>query len=542
MSALDTKALKKRFKKCSIRKEHWRAIYEEAYEYCLPMRNLYDGYYEQDLPGQNKMKRVFDSTAINSTARFANRIQSALFPPQQSWCRLIPGTNVPEEAKVETHKALDFATEMMFSLMRQSGFDIAIGEFLLDLAVGTAVMLVQKGDDVQRIKYQAIPMYHITFDHGPDNKPNFVFRKFRRPYEVVEKEFPGVVFPPEVQAKYQEDPMKYIELLEATYPDEETGGFNYCIVTMEGDHKILHKHLKSSPWIISRFMVAPGEIYGRGPCLYALPDIKTLNKVIELNLKNASISIGGVFTAVDDGVFNPQTAKIQPGAIIGVSSNGGPRGPSLAPLPRSGDPSMSSVIAQEYRMNIKKILLDESLPPDNMSARTATEIVERMKELSQNLGAAFGRLISETMYPIVRRTLELMDEEKIIDLADLKVNGQEISIEPQSPLARANNMEKVQNVLQFMQIAQSFGGAGFGLIKPEKVGDYILDQMGIDASLRTTPEERQAILQQIQAQQQAQAQAEMQQAQQAQQAASQESPTEQPIEEGVTPDEAATLN
>ena len=174
-----------------------------------------------------------------------------------------------------------------------------------------------------------------------------------------------------------------------------------------------------------------------------------------------------------------------------------------------------------------------------MSARTATEIVERMKELSQNLGAAFGRLISETMYPIVRRTLELMDEEKIIDLADLKVNGQEISIEPQSPLARANNMEKVQNVLQFMQIAQSFGGAGFGLIKPEKVGDYILDQMGIDASLRTTPEERQAILQQIQAQQQAQAQAEMQQAQQA---ASQESPTEQPIEEGVTPEEAATLN
>ena len=62
-------------------------------------------------------------------------------------------------------------------------------------------------------------------------------------------------------------------------------------------------------------MVAPYEIYGRGPCLYALPDIKTLNKVIELNLKNASLSIGGVFTAVDDGVLNPQgysdSARVQ---------------------------------------------------------------------------------------------------------------------------------------------------------------------------------------------------------------------------------------
>ena len=47
------------------------------------MRNLYDGYYEQDTPGQNKMKRVFDSTAIHSTARFANRIQSALFEKEK---------------------------------------------------------------------------------------------------------------------------------------------------------------------------------------------------------------------------------------------------------------------------------------------------------------------------------------------------------------------------------------------------------------------------------------------------------------------------
>jgi hypothetical protein len=36
-----------------------------------------------------------------------------------------------------------------------------------------------------------------------------------------------------------------------------------------------------------------------------------------------------------------------------------------------------------------------------MSARSATEVVERMKELAQNLGSAFGRLINETMGPLV---------------------------------------------------------------------------------------------------------------------------------------------
>ena len=43
---LDVKQIKKRFKKAETYKDQWRSIYEEAYEYALPMRNLYDGYYE----------------------------------------------------------------------------------------------------------------------------------------------------------------------------------------------------------------------------------------------------------------------------------------------------------------------------------------------------------------------------------------------------------------------------------------------------------------------------------------------------------------
>ena len=280
---------------------------------------------------------------------------------------------------------------------------------------------------------------------------------------------------------------------------------------MEGDHKIVSRKLKSMPFVISRYMVVSGEVFGRGPCLYALPDIKTLNKVMELTLKNASLSIGGVFTAVDDGVLNPQTIKIQPGAIIGVSSNGGGRGPSLAPLPRSGDPNLSQIQAQELRIAIKKALLDEGLPPETGNPRTALEISQRMKDLSQNLGSAFGRLINETMFPIVRRTLQLMDEMGMIELP-LKIDGLQVTIQPVSELAMASNMSKLQPLLQYMQMAQGLGPSGMMALKQEAIADYILDQMGIDARLRNTPEEVKAMVQQAQAQAQqvAQMQAEMQ--------------------------------
>lgn len=494
MAELPTQELKKRYKKAQTHKEQWRAIYEEAYEYALPMRNLYDGYYEQNTPGQNKMKRVFDSTAIHSTARFANRIQSSLFPPQRPWCRLQPGNEIPKEREVETQQVLDFYAERMFSIMNQSGFDLAMGEFLLDLAVGTAVMLIQPGDDVTPIRYTAIPSYHVTFEEGPNGNVDTVYRKFRRPFRVIEREWPDANIPDELVRKYQEDPTETVELLEATYT--ENGNIHYCLMTMEEDYKIVHRNLKSFPFVVSRYMKASNERYGRGPVLYCLPDIKTLNKVVELTLKNASISIGGVFTAVDDGVLNPQTISIVPGAVIGVSSNGGPRGPSLAPLPRSGDANLSQIVANDLRANIKKTLLDEGLTPDNMSARSATEINARLSDLAQNLGSAFGRLIGETMHPIVRRTLELMDEMGMIELP-LKVNGLQVKVTPVSPLAMANNMENVNEIMQFMQMSQAFGPQGQMLLRMEAVGDYIADQLGIPAELRTTPQERQAMQQQM---------------------------------------------
>ena len=160
---LSTGEIKRRYRTCAAHKEQWRSIYEEAYEYALPMRNMYDGYAESGTPGQDKMRRVFDSTAIHSTARFANRIQSSLFPPQRPWCRLQPGNEIPDSDRIEAQQILDFYTDKMFAVMMQSGFDLAMGEFLLDLAIGTSVMLIQSGDEITPIRYTAIPAYHIEW-------------------------------------------------------------------------------------------------------------------------------------------------------------------------------------------------------------------------------------------------------------------------------------------------------------------------------------------------------------------------------------------
>jgi hypothetical protein len=489
------------------RKDEFQQIYQDAYEFALPQRQLY-GVWEGGSTGTKKMQRVFDSTAISSTQRFANKLQSVVFPPQRKWSKLEPGSSIQDKnQRDQLQGVLDAYNDIAFAALKQSNFDIAIGEFLLDLAVGTACMMVQPGDDVSPLNFVPVPLFLVTYEEGANGQVDNVYRKMRMKGESIERQWPDAKIPDEMQRRIEQKPTDDIELLEATIYDYTRGDYCYHVIDKISKQEIVYRRRATSPWVISRYMKVAGEIYGRGPLITALPDIKTLNKTKELLLKNASLAVSGVYTAADDGVLNPNTVKIVPGAIIPVARNGGPQGASLQPLTRSGDFNVSQLVINDLTASIKRILLDESLPPDNMSARSATEIVERMKELAQNLGSAFGRLINETMIPLMSKILEVLDERGLIDLP-LRVNGLEVKVSPVAPLAMAQNMEEVNAIMQFMQLSQAMGTDGQLALKMDRVVDYVADKLGVPYGVRNTAAERAVLLEEAMAKQQQQMAAE----------------------------------
>lgn len=496
MPRLNVKDLMEREAKAQSRKDQWRSIYEDCYEYALPQRNLYDGNYEGKVPGQSKMARVFDSTAIHATQRFANRLQAGLFPPYKQWCRLEAGTGIPQEQRVQAQAILDNYNVRMFDAIRQSNFDLAMGEFLLDMAVGTGVMMITPGDEATPIRFTAIPQYLVAIEEGTYGNVSNVYRKLRVKAEAIQREFPDAQMTPDLEDAINRNPEKDLDLMDAIIFDNETGRYHYHVIWKEKRQELVYREMRSSPFVVARYMKVAGEVYGRGPLVTAISDVKTLNKTLELVLKNASLSIAGVYTAADDGVLNPQNIKIQPGAVIAVARNGGPQGASLAPLPRAGDFNTSQIVINDLRMNIKKILMDDTLPPDNMSARSATEIAERTRELATNLGAAFGRLITETMVPIVSRILFVLDQQGLIDLP-LKVNGVEVKVVPVSPLAQAQKLQEINDLVQYMQIANQMGPQGQATISVPRVLEFIAERFGIDQNLLSTPEEQMMMMQQM---------------------------------------------
>ena len=328
------------------------------------------------------------------------------------------GNDVPDERKDEIAGALDIYTEKMFDVIRQTNFDLAMSEFLLDLCVGTAVMLVQPGDDEVPVRFTSVPQYLVSLEEGPYSTIDNVYRKMRMRVDVIQRQWPDSKLPDVLQRMIENKPDEEVELLEATVWSNELNEYCYHVVfrqkregsKAEEAHELVYRTMSVSPWIVARYMKVAGEVYGRGPLVTALPDIKTLNKVKELVLKNASIAVAGVYTAADDGVLNPQNITIAPGAIIPVARNGGPAGESLKPLSSAADFNVGQLVINDLVMGIKKMLLDDTLPMDTQSARTALEISARLSELSSQMGAAYGRLVKDCMMPLVNRILYVMDE------------------------------------------------------------------------------------------------------------------------------------
>jgi hypothetical protein len=272
----------------------------------------------------------------------------------------------------------------------------------------------------------------------------------------------------------------------------------------------VQRSYRTMPWIITRWTKAPGETHGRGPLTQALPDIRTVNKIMEFMLKTASMDIAGVWTALDDGVLNPANVRITPGAVIPVGSNGGGRGPSLQRLQLSGNYQLSEALRQQLMTSIRQMLFDDPLPPEITAGLTATEVIERVRRFQADTGA-FGRLHTDAVTPIVVRCVDILEEAG--QFADPRfkqllqaLQNDAIRVRATSPLAQAQDNADVAAVMGFIGGAAKLGDMAAPFIQAgislERAAPYVAEKQGVPHQLipsaQELAEQRQAAAQQQQ--------------------------------------------
>lgn len=498
----------KRFEKAKGRKALWEELYRDAQEYAAPHRETF---YEQT-PGQPKDggQKVFDSTAQDSVMNGVSNLHSSLTPPMKRWIDLEAGVKL--QGNPDLDLALDSITEVMFSHLHNSNFDTQIVESYHDVFFGTAALLVFEGTQEKPFNFVNVPLSQLYLEEGPHGRIDTAFRLFSLTARNILKQWPDAKISKDLQDCVKETPDKELKFIEATVPAKveifdrasnefvEMDGYTYCVIDEKSKEVIVKREMKTSPWIIFRWANLPGEIYGRGPVLTALPAIKTLNQQVKILLQSASIATLGMYTVADDGIVNIDNIKLNGGALIPVTSNGSQmQGPTLAPLPTPGNPNLSQLIIESQQSQIKRMLFGDPLGDVNLPVKTATEVSLRQQELAKRIGSAFGKLQYELIAPLVDRLLDILDNLGLIDLGSFRVDGNTLAIKHISPLAQAQDEEDILRNLRYVQtLAELYGPqAAMSMTNPFEFSRALAKKLNVDPKLPATKEQEQVIIQSL---------------------------------------------
>lgn len=482
----------KKYEKAKSLRENFVDLFEECYEYALPQRESF--YYEA--VGQRRDDKIFDETAVVGVQEFASRLQQGLVPNFARWADFRAGSEVPNEARESVDNELDEVTEYVFEVIQNSNFGQEIHESFLDLAVGTGILSVSEGDAVNPIVFSAIPLPHVVLDTGPDDRIDHVYRERHVRNSDIPLMYKKARISQKLQSKIQSHPDERVKVLEVVCRDYSVKNDEaYLFYAIDCTNKEIIREEKyqgvgSNPFICFRWSKCSGEVYGRGPLINALSAIKTTNLTIELILENAQMAISGIYQMEDDGIVNPDTISLVPGTVIPKAA--GSRG--LEPIRAAGSFDVANLVLSDMRLNIKRALYNDMLGNPDRTPASATEVAERMADLSRRIGSAFGRLQAELVQPVLQRVVYILKKQGRIELPT--INGREVKVRSVSPLAQAQANQDITSVARWLEMVQaSFGPQVLQiLIDSEETAAYLGKKFGVPDSLIRDLEERRQIV------------------------------------------------
>jgi hypothetical protein len=487
--------LARRYEQLVAQRAPYEAIWREIATYIVPRKSAP---LVIQTPGASQTVELYDSTAPHALELLASSMQGSLTSPATRWFRLrmrLDALNASHDVQMW----LEECTNRIYRALNQSNFSAEIIEVYTDLGgFGTGALLLLEATPEYPTAafggflFVSLPIGSYVISEGADGSVNTLMRKIVMPAHAVLERWPGAKETSEYLAHAEtRNPDEPIEIIHAIYPRaadpdapvDRLGKRWVSLYWMERDKTLLHEDgFYDFPALVPRWTKTHGEIYGRGPGHTALPDVKTLNKAVELNLKAWDKEIDPPLLVRNDGVFGP--VRLIPSGITLVSD---PER-DVKPLLSNARHDVTAIQVEALRSSIKDIFYNNQLqlPGPNPQYMTATEVELRYQLMQRILGPTLGRLESELLGPLVKRAFLMMLRDGALPRPpDLVVQAiraglSEVDIEWEGALPRAQRFADVQAVQRAMAVLAPIAQA-----KPEVLDNFDFDRVARRVAMGT---------------------------------------------------------
>jgi|TARA_R110001599_G_scaffold83718_3_gene224881 hypothetical protein len=469
--------IKKRCSKMESQRQTWENHWQEILDYVMPRKAEVSF---QRSKGEKRTEVLFDSTAVTACTLLAASLQGTLTSPSLPWFSLkLRDQDLNQERDIQVW--LEDTASRMYDVFNESNFNTEVHELYLDLvSIGTGALFVEesrKGFNEEGVHFNALHIKEYFIAENINGKVDTLYRKYKLTARQAVQEFGEDNVGEKVLEAAKEKPDKTFNFIHAVEPTEDyeraTGKsatklpFHSCHVCMEDKMKVRVGGYNEFPYLVPRWSKATGEIFGRSPSYNALPDIKTVNKAVEIGLKAWAKAIDPPLLVQDDGVIG--RVRMTPGGISVVRNDG-----AVKPLQIGSNWQITDMKENQLRTAIRQAYYSDQLQLQEGPQMTATEVQVRYELMQRLLGPTLGRFQSEFLNPLIERIFGIMlRNDALLERPEILTEA-EIDIEYVGPLARSQRMEEVTAIDRLYELV-------FGVAQADP---SIMDLIDHDVAMR----------------------------------------------------------
>lgn len=448
--------VKKRIEKMEAQRSSWNDHWQEILDYVMPRKA------DVSLVRSRGSKRtdvLYDSTAITANNLLAASLQGTLTSPSLPWFSLkLRDEDLNNQREVQIW--LEDTARRMYATFNDSNFNTEVHELYLDLcSIGTAAMFIEESSDGVAnggVHFNTLHIAEYFIQENISGQVDTLYRKYKLTARQAVQEFGEKNIGDNVERAYKEDPDKEFSFIHAVEPTVDykkaTGKLvtklpvQSCHVCEEDKMVVRLGGYNEFPYLVPRWAKATGEIFGRSPSYNALPDIKTLNKAVEIGLKAWAKAIDPPLLVTDDGVIG--RIRMTPAGVTVVRSD-----TAIKPLQIGSNWQITDLKENQLRTAIRQAFYSDQLQLQEGPQMTATEVQVRYELMQRLLGPTLGRFQTEFLNPLIERIFGIMIRGGVLNDPPEAISESNMDIEYVGPLARSQRMEEAIAVERLYQLA-----------------------------------------------------------------------------------------
>ena len=449
--------IRKRLDKLEADRGTWESHWQEILDYVMPRKAEITFLRSR---GEKRTEVLFDSTAITANNLLAASLQGTLTSPSLPWFSLKLRDDDANKIR-DVQIWLEDTARRMYAVFNESNFNTEVHEMYLDLcSVGTSAIFVEEANEgflQGGLHFNTLHIAEYFIQENSTGRVDTLYRKYKMTARQAIQEFGednvGTKIKEAVKAK-PDTQFNFIHAVEPTQDYERSVGmksktklpFHSCHVCFEDKMVVRVGGYNEFPYLVPRWSKATGEIFGRSPSYNALPDIKTLNKAVEIGLKAWAKAIDPPLLVTDDGVIG--RVRMTPAGITVVRSD-----TAIKPLQIGSNWQITDLKENQLRTAIRQAYYSDQLQLQEGPQMTATEVQVRYELMQRLLGPTLGRFQTEFLNPLIERVFGIMMRSDALMPRPEAMSGLNMDIEYVGPLARSQRMEEAIAVERLYQLA-----------------------------------------------------------------------------------------